>query len=145
MRQSPCSHGTLPNIAIPDETRKACFIRFPNIRYSITNNEKIEKSMSEIFSKNVIINKSDTILMQGNGIFYQVHWIWHAKLIGLRIFLRIVKVQSTQQSGIKGVKIHFDTNIILWINENIFGYEKLKRGDKMFHVKHFVENQGTIT
>ena len=69
MRQSPCSHGTLPNIAIPDETRKACFIRFPNIRYSITNNEKIEKSMSEIFSKNVIINKSDTILMQGNGIF----------------------------------------------------------------------------
>jgi hypothetical protein len=25
--------------------------------------------MSEIFSKNVIINKSDTILMQGNGIF----------------------------------------------------------------------------
>ena len=69
MRQSPCSHGTLPNIAIPDETREACFIRFPNIRYSITNNEKIEKSMSEIFSKNVIINKSDTILMQGNGIF----------------------------------------------------------------------------
>ena len=69
MRQSPCSHGTLPNIAIPDETRKACFIRFPNIRYSITNNEKIEKSMSEFFSKNVIINKSDTILMQGNGIF----------------------------------------------------------------------------
>ena len=41
----------------------------PNIRYSITNNKKIEKSMSEIFSKNVIINKSDTILMQGNGIF----------------------------------------------------------------------------
>ena len=25
--------------------------------------------MSEFFSKNVIINKSDTILMQGNGIF----------------------------------------------------------------------------
>ena len=41
----------------------------PNIRYSITNNKKIEKSMSEIFSKNVIINKSDSFLMQGNGIF----------------------------------------------------------------------------
>ena len=62
-------HGALPNIAIPDEAREACFIRFPNILYSITNNKKIEKSMSEIFSKNVIINKSDTILMQGNGIF----------------------------------------------------------------------------
>ena len=60
-------------------------------------------------------------------------------------FLRIARVQSTWQSGIKGVKIPFDTNIILWINKNIFGYEQLKRGDKMFHVKHFVENQGTIT
>ena len=28
--------------------------------------------MSEFFSKNVIINKSDTILMQGNGIFLLV-------------------------------------------------------------------------
>ena len=62
-------YAALPNIAISNKTREACLIRFPNIRYSITNNKKIEKSMSEIFSKNVIINKRDTILMQGNGIF----------------------------------------------------------------------------
>ena len=65
-------HVALPNIAISNKTREACLIRFPNIRYSITNNEKIEKSMSEFFSKNVIINKRDTILMQGNGIFLLV-------------------------------------------------------------------------
>ena len=65
-------HVALPNIAISNKTREACLIRFPNIRYSITNNKKIEKSMSEFFSKNVIINKRDTILMQGNGIFLLV-------------------------------------------------------------------------
>ena len=32
---------------------------------------------------------------------------------GLRIFLRTVKVRSTEQSGIKGVKILFDPDIIL--------------------------------
>ena len=31
---------------------------------------------------------------------------------GLRMFLRIVKVRSTEQSGIKGVKIPFDLNIL---------------------------------
>ena len=34
------------------------------------------------------------------------------KMSELRMFLRIVEVRSTEQSGIKGVKIPFDLNIL---------------------------------
>lgn len=51
--------------------------------------------MSEIFSKNVIINKSDTILMQGNGIFLLGSLDMACETHRSTNILRIVKVQST--------------------------------------------------
>ena len=55
------------------------------------------------------VQKSDASLLAGSFLN-----LGPAKNMSeLRMFLRIVRVRSTEQSGIKGVKIPFDPNIIL--------------------------------